>query len=321
VVSAAYQRRGGLRTKDYNEGAVMGRIPGPTCTDRLGAAWIDEGTMCRLRTSEPGLTGVVETFFVHYKWKDVYDKGHVYSTAPEATRKYAIDLQIMGGDYRKGGDIRLDSEAYLKRLIELASGGRKKVGVVGGKAKARLQFFIIRGGAEGFLPGWLSGQNASDVITPGATVDGKKGRTFRFDHNDVLAVFDGTGKLISSARLERPLSITGKWTQKTAEKVYNAWDGKEVFVYRNARPGWIPYLGLGIEDGMRGRKATVDLHKQEATNGCIFIVDPNTPAMDDSNLGTFEPKLITDILASLGRRAEDTKGRVSLGVMHTVEIK
>lgn len=117
------------------------------------------------------------------------------------------------------------------------------------------------------------------------------------------------------------MSITGKWTQKTADAVYNSWDGKEVFVHRNAQPGWIPYLGLGIEDGMRGRKATVDLHKQEATNGCIFIVDPNTPAMDDSNLGTFEPKLIHAILASLGRKAETTNSRVSLGIMHTVEIK
>lgn len=72
---------------------------------------------------------------------------------------------------------------------------------------------------------------------------------------------------------------------------------------------------------MRGRKATVDPHKQEATNGCIFIVDPDTPAMDDSNLDTFEPKLIHAILASLGRKAEDTKSRVSLGIMHTAEIK
>jgi hypothetical protein len=299
----------------------MGRIPGPTCTDRLGTEWIDEGTMCRLRTSSPGLIGVGESLLLHAKWKDQYDKSHVYSTAPEATTKRALDVQIMGGDYRKGGDIRLDSEAYLKRLIELASGGRKKVGVVGSKVKARLQFFIIRGGAEGFLPAWLSGQNASDVVTPGATTDGKPGPTFRFDHNDVLAVFDGTGKLISSARLERPLSITGVWSQERAEEVYNSWDGKEVFVYRNARPGWIPYLGLGVEDGKRGKRATVDMHKQEATNGCIFIVDPATPDMDDSNLGTFEPKLITDILASLGRTAKDTKGRVSLGVMHTVKIE
>jgi hypothetical protein len=298
----------------------MGRIPGPTCTDRLGPDWIDDGTMCRLRTNAPGVFGALKTA-IQNTWGNEYDKTHVYSTAPEAAKKRALDLQIMGGDYRRGGDIRLDNEDYLKRLIELASGGRKKVGVVDAKTKAQLQFFIIRGGAEGFLPGWLAGHNANDVITPGATTDGKKGPTFRFDHNDVLAVFDGTGKLLSSARLERPLSITGIWTQKTADEVYNSWDGKEVFVYRNARPGWIPYLGLGIEDGMRGRKATVDLHKQEATNGCIFIVDPNTPNMDDSNLGTFEPKLIHAILASLGRKAEDTKGRVSLGVMHTVEIK
>ncbi len=45
----------------------MGRIPGPTCTDRLGAAWIDDGTVCRLRTSEQGVLGMVESVFVHYK--------------------------------------------------------------------------------------------------------------------------------------------------------------------------------------------------------------------------------------------------------------
>jgi hypothetical protein len=45
------------------------------------------------------------------------------------------------------------------------------------------------------------------------------------------------------------------------------------------------------------------------------------PSMDDSKLGTFEPKLIHAILASLGRKAENAKGRVSLGVMHVVEMK
>src|ERR1700674_2868844 len=76
-------------------------------------------------------------------------------------------------------------------------------------------------------------------------------------------------------------------------------------MYRNARRGWIPYLGLGVDDGMRGKVATVDMHKQEATNGCIFIVDPATPEMDDpdpNKLGEFEPKLIRDILAAVDAR-------------------
>ena len=66
------------------------------------------------------------------------------------------------------------------------------------------------------------------------------------------------------------------------------------------------------------------MHKQEATNGCIFIVDPATPEMDDpdpNKLGEFEPKLIRDILAAVGRTEADTKGRFNLGKMHVVDIK
>jgi hypothetical protein len=35
---------------------------------------------------------------------------------------------------------------------------------------------------------------------------------------------DATGKLISSAHLSRPLSITGMWTEATANRVYAAWN-------------------------------------------------------------------------------------------------
>ena len=230
--------------------------------------------------------------------------------APEAATKRAIDLQIIGGDYSRGREVRMDSESYLKRLIEIASGGNQKVGAAG--AREKLQFFIVRGGAEGFLPLSLATEDASNVAMSSATTAGRKVITSRFDRNDLLAVFDGGGKLISSARLERPLLITGIWSQRTADKVYNAWNNKEVFIYKNTSFD-IPYLGLGVRDGMRGKVATVDMHKQEATNGCIFIVDPTTPSMDDSNLGKFEPKLIQDILASTGRRVEDTKGTISLG--------
>lgn len=34
----------------------MGRIPGPTCSAELGDDWIDTGTMCRARSSPPGLS-------------------------------------------------------------------------------------------------------------------------------------------------------------------------------------------------------------------------------------------------------------------------
>lgn len=35
------------------------RVPGPVCTSRLGDDWIDQGTLCRTRTSARGPLGVV----------------------------------------------------------------------------------------------------------------------------------------------------------------------------------------------------------------------------------------------------------------------
>ncbi len=165
----------------------------------------------------------------------------------------------------------------------------------------------------------MAGKDASNVLFPGSTTDGKKSPEFRFDNNDLLAVFDPRGKLIGAALLQRPTSISGIWSTKTANAIYNAWDNKEVSIYRNTNFD-VPYLGLLIDDGMK-KKGWVDLHKQEATNGCIFIVDPATPEYGTEELKTFEPKLLTDVLASIGKRPEDVKGRISLGVMRLVDIK
>ena len=245
-----------------------------------------------------------------------FESDHVYSTAHEATTKRQIDLQIIGGDYARGGEISLTSPRYLKRLIELASNGKTSVGTA-----SAMQFFIVKGGAEGFLPAFLRGQDASSVVeSDGSTTQGA-GSTFHFDHNDLLVVFDSLGLLVGAARLERPTFITGIWSRKTADKVYAAWDGKTVFIYRNTSFD-IPYVGLGVDDGFRGRAATVDLHKQEATNGCIFVVDPNTPDIDDKALETFEPKLIKDILASIGKSTTAVRGkRITLGKMRVIDIR
>ena len=93
-----------------------------------------------------------------------------------------------------------------------------------------------------------------------------------------------------------------------------------MFIYANANFE-IPYLGLGVNDGMRGKVATVDMHKQENTNGCIFIVDPNTPAVDDSKLGAFEPKLIRDVLANLGLGPADVGAKhIPLGIVRVIDV-
>ena len=122
-----------------------------------------------------------------------------------------------------------------------------------------------------------------------------------------------------AALLQRPISITGMWSEKTANAVYSAWNNKEVSIYRNSNFD-VPYLGLVVDDGMK-KKAWVDLHKQEATNGCIFIVDPDTPKLGTDELLKFEPKLINDALTSIGKRPDQVTGRISLGIMHVVDIK
>jgi hypothetical protein len=92
-------------------------------------------------------------------------------------------------------------------------------------------------------------------------------------------VFDEKGKLISSARLQRPFSVPGQITSATANKVYNAWDNRPVSLYKNrnyVRLGGIKYLGLKIDASLgahRSGRVRIDIHKQEATNGCIFIVE------------------------------------------------
>ena len=94
-------------------------------------------------------------------------------------------------------------------------------------------------------------------------------------------------------------------------------------IYRSNRPGWVKYLGIHVEDGTG--KGWIDLHKQEATNGCIFIVDPATPKFDENgpntDLNAFEPKLIKEVLAAIGKKPEDVKGSINLGTMHVVDIK
>jgi hypothetical protein len=276
--------------------------------------------MCRSRSGTPGPTGVAAVLG-EAVWntllpaKAQFDRDHVYSKAPEAARKRDIDLQIIGDDYSRSGEIRLDNGRYLKELIRLGSDGKQ---TVSDRAR-KIQFFIVRGGAEGLLPAHMAGRDASNVVFPGSTTSGKRSPEFRFDNNDLLAVFDPGGQLIGAALLQRPISISGIWTEKTANAVYNAWDNKEVSIYRNKNFA-VPYLGLVVDDGMK-KKAWVDLHKQEATNGCIFIVDPATPDYGTEDLLKFEPKLIKDVLASIGKRPDQVTGSIRLGIMHVVDIK
>jgi len=159
--------------------------------------------------------------------KAAFLTSHVYSTAPEAGPKLRIDQALMGGDFANRARINMKDADYLKQLIYLATGGRRVV-AMGAKGKG-LQFYMIKGGGEGFLKPYYKGKDASRHVTgDGATTGNSSGGvTMIFDNNDLLAVFDSEGKLLGSALLKRPISITDPsekdplvWTEGTANQIY-----------------------------------------------------------------------------------------------------
>jgi hypothetical protein len=313
------------------------QVPGPMCTSRVGDKWIDQGTMCLAKSPLPGpcaslVRAKCSTMpFPGSGDKSAFDGNHVYSQAKEAATKRAIDLQIIGGDYSRTGEISLENEDYLKKLIELGSRRTQKVS---DQAASGMQFFIIQGGGEGLLPHAYENKNAGRVPASGQGTNGKSNQRI-YDVNDVIAVFDSGGHLVSAARLIRPLNVPGELREKTAEKVYNSWHKKNVSIYRNTYfydLGGIMYLGLSVDDGFRGSgkgSVTIDLHKKEDTNGCIFIADRHTPRKDELDadgkrlLNSWEPRLIVDILKAKGMAPEDVKKhhQYHLGIVYTVKIQ
>jgi hypothetical protein len=240
-----------------------------------------------------------------------FEDAHVYSRSAEAGRKRAIDMRIMGGRFTYDL-VNYNSHFYMEQLIAAAGGA---IGT-GGPTRL-LQFFIIRGGAEGFLSDYYRDKDAGRVLIPGEDTE-RRPATFIFDCRDLLAVFDGGGGLVGSAPLERPLVVPGKITEPTAQRVYNAWDGQPVRLYRNA--GFeVKYYGLVVYDKLgayQNGSVRIDIHKTEATNGCILIVDSDTPPLSDvARLNQFEPKLIKDIQAAIGARE-----KYHIGTMRMLKI-
>jgi hypothetical protein len=232
----------------------------------------------------------------------------------------------MENDFANAGRIDMSSEAYLKELIKRASNG--KFNVKGGSQS--IEFFIVRGGGEGFLDAKYRDRDASrDVRHYGSTTAGEAGSTFTFDCNDLVVAFDKKGKLISSALLERPISIVLSndpvfWRESTANKVYDAWDGRGVSIYQNTyyfrKFNGVKYYGLWVDDSNGSYTSgfvTIDMHKQEQTNGCMFIVDPATPSLaNKAALDNFEPQFIKDIQAAI-----KAKEKSYIGIMHMLTIK
>ena len=244
----------------------------------------------------------------------------VYSTAPEAMKKRMIDQKIQADPAFKGTFLTMWHEGYLKELINLTSAGK----VVVKPLAVGLQFFIIKGGAEGFLDSAYSGQNAGRmVVGDTVTTSGKAGTVMTFVDHDFLIVFTAAGALIGNAILRRPISIAHPniWHEHTANRVFNAWDGRAVSIYRNTRFD-VAYYGLWVDDKLglyRTGAVRIDMHKEEATNGCIFIQDAGTPEYTEANLdklSQFEPRLIRDIQEAAG-----AKVKLHIGTMNIITMR
>jgi len=297
---------------------MTGFVPGPLCSHRLGADWIDDGTLCQAKSYAPGPLDGSSPAPASIPFKDTFDRDHVYSLAIDAGRKRAIDLQIIGNDYGRGSEIRLDNQAYLKQLIDVVSNGRRKVQ----GAAPGLQFYIVKGGAEGLLPETLRDSDADVNVTHWTDTAGHLGET-DFDENDLLVVFGRDGALVGAARLRRPTFVATRIRRATAAKVFAAWDSKPVLIYRNTSsiPGWVPYLGLGVRDGFRNHGVAIDIHKVESTNGCFFIDDPTQFVAGAPDVRTFEPVLIKKVIAARGLVEADITGKsIDLGTMNIIDV-
>jgi hypothetical protein len=248
-----------------------------------------------------------------------------YSDSDTGRWKQLLDAEIS----KAGVGVDVKSEAYLKQLVRLCTDYSSPVN----EHATGIQFYIIDGGAEGFLDSSYSGSDAGRITS-------KYGGSgwITFDNNDLLVAFAGSGKLISSALLRRPLSITYpgvSWTEKTANNVYTAWDNSPVRLYYNHN-FTVSYYGLAIDDKVgyyRGtaidkkgnkvtvEKVTIDLHKEEGTLGCIFIADQNNPQYrvadpTDVMLSHFEPQFIKDIQKAIGKNTGD-----NIGTMHMLSVR
>ncbi len=244
----------------------------------------------------------------------------VFSAAPEAIKKRIVDGKIVAMPEFKNKFLFMWQEEYLKALIDVASEGKVQVLPLA----VGLQFFIVRGGAEGFLDPWYKGKDASRVVVGDTvTTSGKAGTVMTFVDHDFLIVFTAAGKLIGNAILRRPIAISHPdiWHEWTAKRVFDAWDGRLVSIYRNTRFD-VAYYGLWVDDKLglyRSGAVRIDMHKEEATNGCIFIQDRATPEYSPDNLkalSEFEPKLIRDIQEAAG-----AKVKLHIGTIRVITMR
>jgi hypothetical protein len=167
----------------------------------------------------------------------------VYSKSKAGGIKRLTDLAIMEMKMINSDRIDLKKEDYLKQLIKLSSNKTVEVQTL----TSGLQFFLILGGAEGFLTSGYKDLDASRIEAHGA---GGGTSTIAVDDTCLLAVFDHLGKLVSSAVLRRPLVVKippVNWTDEDATAVVAAWDKSKVGMYHNQNFK-VKYYGLWVDD-------------------------------------------------------------------------
>lgn len=84
---------------------MAGKKPGPICSSDLGAKWIDDGTMCRARSSSPGLLGLAMSLVMGAVPEDKDKAGQ--QQAAKAMFGYDIDIIAKSpfGRTREGKEI------------------------------------------------------------------------------------------------------------------------------------------------------------------------------------------------------------------------
>jgi hypothetical protein len=255
-----------------------------------------------------------------------------YSKSDTGSWKRSLDAAIAKDHI----PIDFHNESYLKQLVRLCNDYQAWVDNNAGS----IQFYIIDGGAEGFLDDTYAGRDAGKVLEQ-YIEDRTWAGSIIFDDNDLLIAFSRTGSLISSALLRRPIHVdlpkkeNYRWTEEEADKVYKSWDNTPVSLYRNENFN-VQYFGLAMQADKAGYykgvlevdkdtgqkkfvKINIDLHKEEGTKGCIFIVDPNnpvhTPNFTEKTLSLFEPKFIREIQSAIKKPADS-----NIGTMHMLSV-
>ena len=232
--------------------------------------------MCLTRSSIPGSTGLESTG--RPARRDPFAsiqraiKHLVYSKAKEAKWKRQFDETMAAS----GLQIDPTSGLYWRSLLGCL------VGPVSCPEAGELQFFLVRGGYEGFLS-----QQVKHVDANRVKWESRSGTT---DINDAMVVLDTDGNYVGAFQLAVP-----NYYPRTAQMVASDWNGRAVFSYYNRT---YSYFGLAVLDQgklplydpkIKKYSYWIDIHHKFGTLGCIEIAGSASPT--ESNFDSFVAKI------------------------------